>query len=93
MKVVLKERYIVCVDKATYFAGPNEKYSDMSNLNLRKYAYCFSDKEFADKKAAAMCKGGWLNAKVEKVFSNYYGYWKGNCCILGEEYTQYELNL
>ena len=88
----VSKKYIIYTEMG-YYAGRNHKYSDMININTKKYAYTFGDKKTAYDKAEYLRCMHFNVAKVQEVLANYIGEWKGKCFIVGEHYSDCELGI
>lgn len=88
----VSKKYIICTEMG-YYAGRNHKYPDMVNINAKKYAYTFDDRETAYDKAEYLRRIHFNVLKVQEVLANYIGEWKGKCFITGEHYSDCELGI
>ena len=86
----VSKKYIIYTESG-YYAGRNHKYCDMININAKRYAYTFDNKESANAKAEYLQRVYFDVIKVEEVLANYTGEWKGKCFIVGEHYSDCEL--
>lgn len=88
----ISKKYIIYSEKG-YYSGINHKYPDMVNINAKKYAYTFDDKESAYAKAEYLQRMYFDKVEVQEVLANYTGEWKGKCFIVGEHYSDCELGI
>ena len=86
------KKYII-LTKMGYYSGINHKYSELINISDKKYAYTFDSKETAYDKAEYLQRMYFDVVKIQEVLANYAGEWEEKYFIVGEHYSDCELEI